>query len=179
MFGTALDSTRPKPDNAQFERLSTRYRIPLRRFFERRLRASPDPEDLVQEVFIRLIRQEHIGDVQNLDGYVFQIAANVLRDYARRWSVRENEANPVALDDDVLEGGFTPERVLLGRESLEQLISALHDLPTMTQAIFTLYHFEGVAQVDIARKLKMSISTVEKHMGRANRHLLTHLDRTE
>lgn len=170
-----MDSARPKPDSAQFERLSIRYRIPLRRFFERRLKASPDAEDLVQEVFIRLIRQEHIDGVRNFDGYVFQVAANVLRDHARRWSVREQEANPVSVDSDDLEGGFTPERVLLGQESLERLIAALHELPAKTQAIFSFYHFEGVAQVDIARKLNMSISTVEKHMVRANRHLLAYL----
>jgi len=116
-----------------------------------------------------------MDDVRNLDGYVFQVAANVLRDHARRWSIREQEANHAALDDDILEGGFTPERVLLGQESLERLICALHELPAKTQAIFALYHFEGVAQVDIARKLNMSISTVEKHMGRANRHLLAHV----
>jgi RNA polymerase sigma factor (sigma-70 family) len=163
------------PDKTHLERLSARYHVPLRRFFERRLKARPDPEDLVQEVFVRLIRQEHIHDVRNLDGYVFQIAANVLRDHTRRWSVREQEANHAALDADVLEGGFTPERVLLGEESLEKLIGALHELPATTQAIFTLYHFEGLAQVHIARKLNMSISTVEKHMGRANRHLLAHV----
>lgn len=174
-----MEAAHPNPDNAQFERLSTRYRVPLQRFFERRLKARPDPEDLVQEVFIRLIRLEHIDDVRNLDGYVFQVAANVLRDHARRWSIREPEANPASLDTDALEGGFTPERILLGQESLERLIGALHDLPAKTQAIFALYHFEGVAQVDIARKLNMPISTVEKHMGRANRHLLVHLGGSE
>ena len=179
MVRIALDSVRPKPDRAQFERLSTRYRIPLRRFFERRLKKSPDPEDLVQEVFIRLIRQEHIDDVRNMDGYVFQVAANVLRDHARRWKVREQEANAVSLDSDLIEGGFNPERVLLGQESLERLIGALHELPPMTQAIFALYHFEGVAQIDIARRLNMSTSTVEKHMGRANRYLLAQLGGSE
>ncbi|MBS0421352.1 MAG: RNA polymerase sigma factor [Proteobacteria bacterium] len=147
----------------------------MRRFFERRLKASPDPEDLVQEVFIRLIRQEHIGDVHNLDGYVFQVAANVLRDHAKRWSIRREEVNHDTLDGDTLEGGFTPERVLSGQESLERLIGALYELPPRTQAIFTLYHFEGVTQVDIARRLNMPISTVEKHMSRANRHLLAHV----
>ncbi len=151
----------------------------MRRFFERRLKASPDAEDLVQEVFIRLIRQEHLDDVRNWDGYVFLVAANVLRDHARRWSIREQEVHAVSLDSDVLEGGFTPERVLLGQERLGRLIGALHGLPAKTQAIFALYHFEGVAQVDIARRLNMSISTVEKHMGRANRHLLAHLGGSE
>ena len=170
-----MATPRQSPDDTPLERLSARYRGPLRRFFERRLKASPDPEDLVQEVFIRLIRQEHIGDVHNLDGYVFQVAANVLRDHAKRWSIRREEANHAALDSDTLEGGFSPERVLSGQESLERLIGALYELPPKTQAIFTLYHFEGVTQVDIARRLNMPVSTVEKHMSRANRHLLAHV----
>lgn len=170
-----MPTPRQSPADTPLERLSARYRGPLRRFFERRLEASPDPEDLVQEVFIRLLRQEHIGDVHNLDGYVFQVAANVLRDHAKRWSIRREEANHATLDGDSLEGGFTPERVLSGQESLERLIAALYELPPRTQAIFTLYHFEGVTQVDIARRLNMPISTVEKHMSRANRHLLAHV----
>jgi hypothetical protein len=61
-----------------------------------------------------------------------------------------SESRPhAALDSDTLEGGFTPERVLCGQQSLERLIRALYELPPQTQAIFTLYHFEGVTQVDI------------------------------
>jgi len=151
----------------------------LRRFFERRLRAGTDPEDLVQEVFMHLIRQGRIHDIRHLDGYVFQVAANVLRDHARRWSVRAQEANPDALDAEALEGGFSPERVLLGQEALEILIRALHELPEKTRAIFALYHFEAVSQVDIARRLDMPLSTVEKHMSRANLHLLKRLKDAE
>jgi DNA-directed RNA polymerase specialized sigma24 family protein len=45
------DSASRQPD---FKVLEARYRLPLRRFFERRLRNNPDPDDLVQEVFLRL-----------------------------------------------------------------------------------------------------------------------------
>jgi DNA-directed RNA polymerase specialized sigma24 family protein len=41
--------------------------------------------------------------------------------------------------------------------------------------IFSLYHFDSVPQVEIARRLSMSLSTVEKHMSRANAHLLQRL----
>ena len=157
------------------DQLVARYRLPLRRFFERRMRHSPDPEDLVQEVFVRLVRQGNMSAVRQLDGYVFQVAANVLRDYGRRWSIRSAEAHHAQLDSLDLEGGFSPERVLLGREALERLIAALQELPEKTQVIFTLYHFESVPQVDIARRLAITVSTVEKHMGRANAHLLSRL----
>jgi RNA polymerase sigma factor (sigma-70 family) len=97
------------------DQLAARYRTPLRRFFERRLRLNPDPEDLVQEVFVRLIRQAELTDVNSLDAYVFQVAANVLRDHARRWSLREAESNHLQLDDQEIPGGHSPERIVLGR----------------------------------------------------------------
>jgi RNA polymerase sigma factor (sigma-70 family) len=157
---------------ADFRALEARYRLPLRRFFQRRLRNSPDPDDLVQEVFLRLVRQGDPGKIRFLDGYVFQVAANVLRDHARRWSVRADEADYAQLEDAEVEGGFSPERVLLGKEAIETLISALQELPEKTAAIFALYHFDSVPQVEIARRFGMSLSTVEKHMNRANAHLL-------
>ncbi len=161
------------------EQLALRYRLPLRRFFERRLRAGADPDDLVQEVFVRLVRQGHTQAIQHLDGYVFQVAANVLRDYLRRCAVRADELNHAQLADQELEGGFPPERVLLGQEAVEHLMAALHQLPDKTQAIFALYHFDSVSQVDIARRLSMPLSTVEKHMARANAHLLACLRKPE
>jgi RNA polymerase sigma factor (sigma-70 family) len=165
--------------SSPIEQLESRYRVPLRHFFERRLKARPDPEDLVQEVFIRLVRQSELSDVRHLDGYVFQIAANVLRDYARRWSIRVEEFRHSQLEDEVLEGGFSPERVVLGQEALEHTLAALQQLPEKTQLIFSLYHFESISQTDIARRLKVSLSTVEKHMNRANLHLLSHRRSTE
>jgi RNA polymerase sigma factor (sigma-70 family) len=175
-----LETNHAKPGTApEIEQLATRYRLPLRRFFERRLRAGPDPEDLVQEVFVRLIRQGRLHQIRHLDGYVFQVAANVLRDHVRRWSIRAQETHHAPLDDETLEGGFSPERVILGQEAIGILIRALHELPAKTQAIFASYHFEAVSQVEIARKFRMSISTVEKHMSRANLHLLVRLRDSE
>lgn len=124
---------------------------------------------------MRLMRQGNMGAVQQLDGYVFQVAANVLRDHSRRWSVRAEEAHHAQIEDVDPEGGFSPERVLLGQEAMERLIAALQELPEKTQVIFALYHFESVPQVDVARRLKMSVSTIEKHMSRANAHLLARL----
>jgi RNA polymerase sigma-70 factor (ECF subfamily) len=161
-------------DAASTPRLSSlaeEYRMPLLRFFQRRLRAASDAEDLVQDVFVRLARHEDLASVDHLHGYIFQIAANVLRDRVRRGTVR---AEPALPDDyqPVDEAGFSPERVLLGKESAERLISALYELPEKCRMVFSQYHFDGVAQVEIARRLNLSLSTVEKQMQRANAHLL-------
>jgi len=174
--GGASDQETPLTEPVRLDHLAGRYRGPLRRFFERRLRANPDPEDLVQEVFVRLIRYGKVESIRHLDGFVFRVAANVLRDHLRRWSIRANEVLHEQLDEVEIEGGITPERILLGEEAIERLIAALCELPQMTKAIFCLYHFDGVSQVDIAYKLSMSLSTLEKHMRRANVHLLRRLE---
>jgi RNA polymerase sigma-70 factor (ECF subfamily) len=65
----------------------------------------------------------------------------------------------------------------LGREAVERLIAALHELPETTRIVFTQYHFDNVPQVEVARRMGLSLSTVEKHMARANAHLLKRLRR--
>jgi RNA polymerase sigma factor (sigma-70 family) len=153
------------------------YRRPLLRFFERRTRPDVDREDLVQEVFGRLAKRDDLANVDNVEGYLFQTASSVLTDWARRRTVRAGDAH-VPLDDEIEDTAVSPERVLLGREAIEQLGRALAELPERTQTIFALYHFEEVPQRDIAQRLGCSLSTVEKEMSRANHHILKRLGRT-
>lgn len=155
----------------EMEQLAARYAGPLRSFFARRIAGSSDAEDLVQDVFVRLARHGRLHEIEHLEGYVFQIARNVLRDRQRRLAVRAIECREVA-DHVVDDMAISPERVLIGRDALERLVAALQELPVKTRRIFTLYHFEGISQVDISRRLLISLSTVEKHMARANAHLL-------
>ena len=155
----------------KLEALAAEYRAPLTRYFQRRLRGRPDAEDLVQEVFIRLTRQDDLDTVEHLDGWIFHVAANVLRDRLRRDAIRA-EPDPPPFYEPEDEAAISPERALIGRDALERVIRALNDLPELTRAVFAQYHFDGVAQVEIARRLGVSLSTVEKHMNKAGQHLL-------
>lgn len=136
------------------------YSGPLTRFFQRRIRAGQEADDLVQEVFGRLARQ-NLSTVDNLHGYIFQIAANVLRDQARRASTRAFIVAQHGDFDAEDQAGFSPERVLQSRETLQSLVSALYELPPAVRNVFSQYHFDGVSQVEIARRMSMSLSTVE------------------
>lgn len=150
------------------------YRLPLLRYFERRVGTADDADDLVQDVFSRLAARD-LAEVENVQGYVFQIAANVLRDRARRAGVRRIITQAPEDFDAVDEAGFSPERILQSREALQAMVSALYELPENIRAVFSQYHFDGVAQVEIARRMGLSLSTVEKHMAKANAHLLLRL----
>lgn len=155
----------------RLEEVAAQYRTPLLRFFQRRVRPGEDADDLVQDVFSRLAAQD-LAAIANIQGYIFQVAANVLRDKARRSSVRSIVA-PAPDDFDVVDdAAFSPERILQSREALRIVVAALYELPEPVRAVFSHYHFDGVAQVEIARRMGLSLSTVEKHMARANSHLL-------
>src|SRR5262249_13029518 len=113
--------------------LDRRYRRPLLGYFEKRIRESYDIDDLVQEVFIRLTCRSRLENIDHLDGYVFEVAANVIRDRLRRKithyaaSHDSLENSPEPADD------FSPERVLIGRQLLVRAIEALEELPARTR----------------------------------------------
>ncbi|AJP72082.1 RNA polymerase sigma factor [Sphingomonas hengshuiensis] len=158
----------------RLEELAAHYRAPLLRFFRRRVSPGEDADDLVQDVFSRLAAQD-LAKIANIQGYVFQVASNVLRDRARRASVRGIVSRVPDGFDVEDEAAFSPERILQSREAVQMMISALYELPETVRMVFSHYHFDGVAQVEIARRMGLSLSTVEKHMAKANSHLLYRL----
>ncbi len=164
-------------EQALLDHWARKFRAPLIHYIQRRAPARFEPEDLVQDIFLRLARRADLATIERVEGYLFQTAASVLAD---RYRKDGRSLDFVESFDDSLQGEevLTPERVVIGRESLDELVKALHLLPERTRNIFVLYHFEGVRQKDIAGRFEMPISTVEKHMARANKHLLQRVGRT-
>lgn len=169
-----------EPDNARTETLlaewSRRYRTPLLSYFARRTRPDVDREDLVQEVFLRLAKRSDLSSIDKIDTYLFQTAASVLSDFVRAKRVRAGDAHVSLPEDLVSDTDFSAEHVLLGKEAVEIMARALAELPARTQAIFALYHFEDTPHREIARRLGVSVATVEKDMAKANKHLMAQLE---
>jgi RNA polymerase sigma-70 factor (ECF subfamily) len=44
------------------------------------------------------------------------------------------------------------------------------------RVVWALYHLEDLTHHEIARRLGITVSAIEKHIGRANGHLLKRLD---
>lgn len=155
--------------------LSQRHRVSLQRYFERRLKNKADVEDLVQEVFLRLARRGEFESIEHLDGYLFEVAASVFQD-----RLRQRYTRAVDLHDEYRDGhareDFSPERVLIGREGVGRVAQALLELPERTRMAFVLYRFEGLRHPEIASRLGVSVSAVEKHVMRALTHLKQRLE---
>ena len=84
--------------NAAASALSERFRPALIAFFQRRIRNAAEAEDLTQEVLLRVAQKGAAIDASRPDAYVFQIAANLLRDRGRRQKVRN--AYQLSLSDE-------------------------------------------------------------------------------
>ncbi|SDD25395.1 RNA polymerase sigma-70 factor, ECF subfamily [Sphingomonas sp. YR710] len=165
-------------DQRALERLSRDFRWPLLRYFRRRTTNTADLEDMVQEVFVRLIRRGGTSALarENLSAYVFETASSVLKDRLRKGVTHHVEAHE-PFDSDRHSGvDFSPEHVLLNRERLVRATAVLLELPERTRVIFVLRRLEGMRFNDIASRLGISVSAVEKHMQRAITHLMRRVE---
>ena len=86
-------------DAPQWKAIALRYEAPLKGFFAKRVRNAADVDDLVQEVFVRLIGRGRGQPIERIEQYLFQTAANVLRDRNRRRVAREQDAHEPLEED--------------------------------------------------------------------------------
>ncbi|TCM16481.1 RNA polymerase sigma-70 factor (ECF subfamily) [Novosphingobium sp. PhB165] len=156
--------------------LDKRFRQSLLRHFGRRFSETCELEDMVQEVFVRLIRRGGVASLENLQAYVFETASSVLNDRLRRMRTRHETAHEPFDADLHANVDFSPEDVLLGKERLARATAALLELPERTRVIFVLRRLEGMRFQDIASRLGISVSAVEKHMQRAIAHMIRRRD---
>lgn len=161
---------------ARWEKAAREYTGPLRGFFIKRVNNTADVDDLVQEVFVQLIqraRNKKNGEaVQHMEQYIFQAAANVLRDRGRRDQVRHRDAHESFEEEEhALTTEITPERIALGEEEIARVDAALRQLPERTRDVFILRWINRHTFPEIARKLGMTKRHAQRHMATALKHL--------
>ena len=140
------------------------YGPALRRFFRRRV-GPAETEDMVQDVFLAMSARQ--GDpVDNVEGYLFRIAANLINKRLGR------EAGRAAIEA-MLESpeGFSPERILMSKQEAVQVLAAIKALPPRTREAFIFHRFEEMTYPEIARRLGISVSAVKQLIARAIRQV--------
>lgn len=154
------------------------HRPGLLAFFLRRVHNHSEAEDLTQEVFARIAAMDD-REVRRADAYIFQVAANLLRDRGRRMAVRsEFVAGTRAIDGRGVDP-IDPHRVAAGREAIHILRAGLEDLPERTRQIFLLFRYEQLDYRTIADSFGISSSAVQKHVYRAMAYLVDRLGEAE
>jgi RNA polymerase sigma-70 factor (ECF subfamily) len=143
----------------------------LRRYFARRVPNVALVDDLVQDVMVRMYGRDAGQGIDNLEGYIFRTASSVLRDQARRDAVRCARSHDELTEIHHPAEECTADRVLQAKEDLARIVRALADLPDRTRDIFLMRRYEGLAYGEIAGRVGISVSAIEKHVARAAAHI--------
>lgn len=140
----------------------------LRQFLRRRVRNAADIPDLIQEVFLRLLRVPRHETIRQPEAYIFTIARHAAQQHMLRSAPREafiqldealQDCLPVSEADPVLE--VTAEQcVAVLEESLEQMS------PKM-RATFLLYRRDGLSMDEISERLGISRPMAKKYLVKA------------
>lgn len=163
-------SEKPQPYPDPREAFIGRYSGPLRSYFSKRVNRQEDVDDLVQELLSRIWSAESRREIENPDGYIFQAAANLLRERYRKAGTHSAAIAEMPFFQSGNEE-ITPERILQGKDELRLLEQALAELPPRTRTVFLLHRFEGFKYREIAERIGVSVSAVEKHIAAAARHI--------
>jgi RNA polymerase sigma factor (sigma-70 family) len=149
----------------------------LTRYFRRRVQDFAEIEDMIQDVFTRVVSRDSPEPIEHLGGYISKIASSVLADRARH-RLSHGAGHHVEFDSELHgEDEIDPSRVVGGQEDLHAATAALLSLPERTRTVFVLRRLEGQKYGDIAKHLGISVSAVEKHMVRAIERLTLEMER--
>lgn len=131
-----------------------------------RVQRKHDTEDLVSEIFLKVVEQIHLFEYRGENtfaAWIFRIAFNLVSQY-RRQSAR----HPVSLDElpDLHSNGLLPDQAFLQKERFALLVRLIEALPPRRQEIITLRFFGGLRNQEIARILDLDERTVASHLSR-------------
>lgn len=141
----------------------------LRAWLLVRFPSLPDVDDIVQQTCVRLLRAREAGAIRSARALLFTTARNLALDVVRRQRIVGFE--PITEGDDlsVMMDEHDVVAAVSKQQELELLTLAIQSLPARSRQVMTLRAAYGFTPAQIAAKLGVSLSTVEKEMAKSIR----------
>jgi RNA polymerase sigma factor (sigma-70 family) len=152
----------------RLEVLFDRHHKALFGYFMHQTANRAGSEDLVQDVFFRILKYRHTYQPEtSFRAWMYQVGRNALADHANR---RKPE---VALPDNAgFSSGETPaDQQVQNREEAAMVRRALASLPPDKREVLVMSRFLGLKYDEIAAILKIEVGTVKVRVYRALREL--------
>ncbi|MFP3517058.1 RNA polymerase sigma factor [Pseudomonas sp. SIMBA_077] len=155
------------------QKLSELYinqRVSLVRMLSRVVGCASLAEDLAQETYVKVANAIKTRPVEFLHPFVYQTARYLAFDHLR--SLRSKRRFECQVSDkrqlsEIATSAPGPDCQLQGQQSLQQFQAALITLPKRQQQILVLSKLHDLSKGEIAQRLDVSISTVEKDLRTA------------
>ena len=165
-----------KGDVAAFAELVSRHEKRLWNFVRRFVADSATAEDLLQEVFLRVVRSAQEWQASaKFSTWLLTIARNLCTDNARRAAFRmadsldqtpgasRDESGPHRIDK-VPSSDFGAEKTVMDREIASKVDEALAALPVEQREVFLMREVMDLSFADIATATGASEPTVKSRM---------------
>jgi RNA polymerase sigma-70 factor (ECF subfamily) len=175
-----MSSTSPTREAREFAAAAVcNYSDQLHRFLRRRAYHAQDLDDLVQEVYLRLLRVRHADQVRDPLAYIYGVASHVASEFNMR-----NRKGRVVFDSPTVEATMEARTQTTGRKQPEgggylqrHVNDALAELNSTRLAVLVLERRDGLTHAQIAERLGLSVHTVKKYSVQALAHVRASLER--
>ena len=158
----------------------TEERPRLRSFIRRRVPDPADVEDILQDVFYRLVEANRLlMPIDHVTGWLFRVARNRITDLFRKR--REEAFSDTAIEDEdgellkiedllpSLDAG--PEALYIRSVLLDELELALDELPDEQREVFIAHEFEGRSFKELSAESGVNVNTLISRKHYAALHL--------
>ena len=163
-----------------------RERSRLLSFIRRRVPDPGDAEDVLQDVFYRLVEANRLlMPIEHVTGWLFRVARNRITDLFRKKEPEnfsdlqvENEDDEALQFDDLLPSPDAgPEARYARSLLLQELKLALGELPKEQREVFIAHEFEGRSFKELADETGVNVNTLLTRKRYAVLHLRERLQR--
>jgi RNA polymerase sigma-70 factor (ECF subfamily) len=133
----------------------------LRAWLKRQFPFIRDPDDIVQEVYVRVLQAHNKGEIRAPKAFLFTTAGNLVRNHLRHLRHEQPNALTETPPSVVLDQGTAIPEALARAEEIEILTQAIQSLPARCRQVFTMRRIYGLPQREVAARLGISEHTVE------------------
>jgi RNA polymerase sigma factor (sigma-70 family) len=157
--------------DARISEVVRREQSRLRRFIRRRVPDPADAEDILQDVFSKLVEANRLlMPIDHVTGWLFRVARNRIVDLFRK---RRPEAGEdlLELEEMLPSPDAGPEALYARNVLLDELELAIDELPEEQRSVFVAHEFEGRSFKELAAQTGVNVNTLLSRKRYAVRYL--------
>jgi len=152
----------------------------LRNFIRRRVPDPSDVEDIVQDVFYKLVEANRLlMPIDHVTGWLFRVARNRITDLFRKKkpglfsdaALEDEDGELLQIEDLLPSPDAGPEALYVRNVLLDELELALDELPGEQREVFIAHELEGRSFKEIAAETGVSVNTLLSRKRYAVLHL--------